>query len=205
MKAKSISTDADIAAAAGLSAESHRRLRKQQAFLPARNTRDFETRIKWVTQKGAVMGLYEGADLAAFMGAFPLQNFRSAGPGTVGPDWCNAAATRVDAAICYPELYRQLAPRLIAMGCRIHAFSIYASETDGLRAMELTGFGHIVLDAASPTEELRRSLTPGARDVEVRRAEPGEAPELAGMNEALADHIRSAPVLMPGALGAGAS
>ena len=197
MTVKTISAATDIAAAAALSVGAHEHLRSELPFLPARSTADFVPRIAWMTQNGTVLGRFEGTQLAAFLGAFPLADFRHAGPGSVSPDWCHGSGSGTDVASTYRQLYRALAPHLIAQGCRIHAFSFYASECQAIAAMGLTGFGHIVMDAGRPTAELLTELPAGPVDIDTYRAGPQDAVELAELDAALAAHIAAPPVFMP--------
>jgi ribosomal protein S18 acetylase RimI-like enzyme len=197
MTLKAINSPEDIAIAAGLTTLSHERLRSKLPFLPARSEGDFVPRIEWVTQKGIVMGLFEAGRLTAFLGAFTIANFRNAGPGGFGPDWCHGAAPGTDVARAYRRLYRELAPRLISLGCPIHSFAFYASETEAVNAMELTGFGCIVMDAARPTAELLAELPTGPAGVEIVRARSQDAKELSRLDSALAAHLATAPVFFP--------
>ena len=197
MTLKAITSSDDIASAARLSARSHERLRSKHPFLPTRSEGDFVPRIEWMTRKGIVIGLFETGRLTAYLGAFPIEIFRNAGLGSFGPDWCHGAAPGTDLTRTYRQLYRELAPRLISLGCRIHSFAVYASESEIVNALELTGFGRIVMDAARSTTDLLAELQIGPADVEISRASPQDAPELSRLDSALAAHIAAAPVLMP--------
>jgi hypothetical protein len=198
MKLGTVKSYGEVRRAAGLSAASHARLRAELPFLPTRSEEDFAGGIEELSRKGIVMGLYESNTMIAFLGAFAVDNFRNAGPGAFGPDWCHGVASGADERFAYPRLYRELSRRLISSGSRIHAFAFYATDRDALDAMVLTGFGRIVLDAARPTGELLAQLRNSTRaDVEIQRAEPRDALELARLNAELARHIGEAPVFMP--------
>ena len=205
MPLKTLTSPDEIASAARLSTLSHERLRSKLPFLPARSEGDFIPRIEWMTQNGIVIGLFDTGELRAFLGAFPLENFRNAGPGSFGPDWCHGAAPGMDLTRTYRRLYRELAPHLISLGCRIHAFALYASDGEMVKAMELTGFGRIVMDAARSTADLLANLHPSPNDVEISRAGPQDAPELSRLDSALADHLAASPVLMPNTRGTDAA
>jgi ribosomal protein S18 acetylase RimI-like enzyme len=201
MTLKAITSPDDIASAARLSKRSHERLRSRHPFLPTRSEGDFIPRIEWVTRKGIVIGLFETARLMAYLGAFPMENFRNAGPGSFGPDWCHAAARETDLTRTYRRLYRELAPRLISLGCRIHSFAVYSSESEIVNALELTGFGRIVMDAAGSTADLLTDLHIDPADCEISRSSPQDAPELSRLDSELAAHLAAAPVLMPNTRG----
>ena len=205
MTSKTISRAAEIAAAAALAVSAHERLRAELPFLPVRSAADFVPRITYMAQHGIVLGLFEDTQLTAFLGAFRVDDFRNAGPGSVGPDWCHGILPGIDVALTYRRLYRALAPQLIAMGCRIQAFSFYASERQALAAMGLTGFGCIVMDAGRPTAELLAELPVGPVDLDIRRAGVQDAVALAELDAALAAHIAAAPVLMPNPRGRSAA
>ena len=205
MRCKELSSAADIASAAGLSVRAHEGLRARLPFLPVRSEDDLRPRIEWMTRKGVVLGLFDAARLQAFLGAFPIENFRNAGAGSVGPDWCHGASRGIGLGEACRLLYRELAPRLLSLGCPIHAFSFYDSESEAVDAMELTGFGCVVLDAARPTAELLEELPSVSGGVAVRRAGPEDATELARLDAGLAAHIAASPVSMPNTRGRGAA
>ena len=197
MTLRKVTSPSETASAAKLSTLSHERLRSLFPFLPARSEDDFVPRIEWVRRKGVIIGLFEAGELKAYLGAFPIDNFRNAGPGSFGPDWCHGAAPGKDLARTYRRLYREIALRLISLSCRIHSFAFYASESEIVNAMGLTGFGRIVMDAARSTADLLAELQTGPADVEISRASPKDTPELSRLDFALAAHIAAAPVLMP--------
>lgn len=197
MTLKAITSPDDIASAAMLSNRSYERLRSKLPFLRTLSEGDFVPRIEWITRKGIVMGLIETRRLTAYLGAFPIENFRNARRGSFGPDWCHGTAPGMDLGRTYRQLYRELAPQLISLGCRIHSFAFYASESEIVNAMELTGFGRIVMDAVRPTADLIAELQTDPVDVEISRASPQDAQELSRLNSALAAHLAAAPVLMP--------
>jgi GNAT superfamily N-acetyltransferase len=201
--------DADGArAAAELAAAEHARLRAALGFMPGRDGSSFTPRIEWMTRNGVVLGLYEGASLLAFLGGFILEDYRNLGKGAFCPDWCHGAAPIARAFEAYRALYRELAPRFIEMGTRVHAACAYSTDAAACEALSLTGFGRIVMDAARPTAELASELA-GARPVGpegsaaslggyvVRAALPADAAALAGLDAMLASHIAASPVLMP--------
>ena len=194
-----------IDAAAALSLRSHAGLRHALPFLPSRSVDDLAGRLQWMREKGELVGLFDGTELVAFLGAFPVDNFRNAGRGAFGPDWCSGFAPDADPARALPLLYRDLAPRLVARDCRIHAFALYASERVALQALHLAGFGRIVMDAARPTAEMLGDLEdagPGSPSgIDVTPAQPADADELARLEADLAAHIAAPPVLMPNTVG----
>jgi GNAT superfamily N-acetyltransferase len=187
----------DVDAAAVLALRAHAQLRVRLPWLPARVSADFAARIGWVTRHGVVVGMYAGRELTAFLGAFAVDDFRHAGPGSVGPEWCHGFAAGVDVAAACRQLYRHLAPALIARGCPIHAFSFYASAAPAVEAMGLTGFGRIAMDAACPTADLLQTLAAAGGPAAIRRATADDAAALAALDVQLAAHLSAAPVLMP--------
>jgi GNAT superfamily N-acetyltransferase len=189
----------ELHAAAEIAALCHGRLRKRLPFLPERSAERFFWKIEWMAKNGVVLGLWRGGTLAAYLGGFLLENFRNAGPGCFSPDWSNGAADPETAFDDYRALYREIAPRWIAMGARIHSIMAYASEAGALEALSLTGFGRIVMDAAAPAAGLleRTGGGPLAAGIAIRRAEERDAEDLARLNAELAGHIGASPVLMP--------
>jgi ribosomal protein S18 acetylase RimI-like enzyme len=194
-----LSSEADHRAAAALAAGAHAALRARRPFLPARESLHFLPRIAWVAERGPVLGAWEGGELAAFLGGFRLDNYRNEGPGTLAPDWCHGVAAGVEEVAAIRELYRELAPRWLRLAGRIHAICTYDGEEGVHRALELTGFGRFVLDAARPARELRELLgTPRtAAAFSVRRAGPQDAEALARLDTGLAAHIAASPIYMP--------
>lgn len=205
MKLREVTSHTEIASAAKLSTQSHGRLRSLFPFLPSRSEDDFMPRIEWVRRKGVIIGLFEAGELKAYLGAFPIDNLRNAGPGSFGPDWCHGATPGTDLTHTYRLLYRELAPQLISLGCLIHSFSFYASESEIINAMELTGFGCIVMDAARATKELLIELPSDPVEIEIVRARPQDAVELSRLDFDLAAHIAKTPVLMPNPRSKGSS
>jgi GNAT superfamily N-acetyltransferase len=187
----------------------HRALRSELPFLPGRAPGDFLPRLRWLGENGVLLGLFEpGGRLRAYLGGFLIEDFRNAGPGAYAPDWGLGAAGSGGAGFDDLRLlYREAIPRYLELGARLHAVSIYASARDLLRAFALCGFGTIVLDAARPSPELSAELGDAGADPgapAIRRAAPGDAPALARLGAALADHIGSPPVCMPRTRGEGA-
>lgn len=205
LEAGVLSDSSHVVPAASLSLASHQQLRAGLPFLPERARNEFASRIEWMVREGVLVGLFAEGKLAAYLGAFPIDHFRNAGAGAFGPDWCHGFAPDVDPAHAWPRLYRELAPRLIERGCRIHCFALYSAETAALQAMHLTGFGRIVMDAARPTSELADELRGQAAGLDITRAVPGDAPRLADLESKLAAHIAAPPVLMPNAGGRSAA
>lgn len=197
MEFKTLSSSNDIAAAARLAALSYEHLQFRLPFLPARTEKDFAHRIERISGRGVVLGIFETDKLTAYLGALPVDNFRNSGPGYFGPDWCHGTITEADPASTIRQLYRELAPRLISLGARIHAFGFYDSDSEMLHAMALTGFGRIVIDAARPTKVLLDVLQHKSNGIEIYRAGTRDAQTLSRLEAVLAKHIESAPVFMP--------
>lgn len=197
---------ADTAAAAAIAAACHGRLRVTAPFLPARAADDYVGKVRWLAENGVALGLWRGGRLAAFMGGLLVDDFRNAGPGCYAPEWAHGAGDPASSFDDYRALYREIAPRWIEGGARIHALSLFASEAPAGEALSLTGFGRIVLDAAAPTTEVaQRSGARGpVRGASVRRAVEGDAEALAVMNARLAEHVGASPVFFPDPRGAGA-
>lgn len=196
----------ELRGAARIAALAHARLRAALPFLPARDAEHFFWKVKWMAERGVVLGLRRNGGLAAFMGGFPLDDFRNAGPGCYSPDWGSGAADAASAPADYRALYREIAPEWIRMGARIHALSLYSSEAGALETLSLTGFGRIVMDAARPAGDIAAPSADGADPgaTAFRRAEPKDADALAGLSAGLAAHIGASPVLMPETRGPGA-
>lgn len=194
---------ADLHAAAYLAALQHAALRARRPFLPARDAAHFLPKIGWVADRGPVLGLWEGAELAAFLGGFPLEDYRNEGPATLAPDWCHGIAPGVDACAAIRALYREIAPLWLAQAGRIQAVCLYDGEDGALEGLGLTGFGRFLMDAARPTRELLQGCPDGrARPgCAVRRARSEDAEVLAALSAALAAHIAAPPIFMPNTRG----
>jgi GNAT superfamily N-acetyltransferase len=207
MEIKIIAGVDGIAAAAALAAVEHARLRAALPFMPGRCAADLAPRIEWMTRNGGVLGLFDGAELRAFLGGFVIEEYRNLGKGAFCPDWCHGSDLGERAFHAYRELYRELAPRWIAQGAPIHSVAAYSTDAAALEALSLTGFGRIVMDAARPTDELARELAIDAArcgvEVPLRAALPADAAELAALDAQLARHIAASPVLMPRTHGSG--
>jgi GNAT superfamily N-acetyltransferase len=218
-----ISSDADIRAAAALAFSEHARSVAQLPFLPARTLADYEGRIEWMVREGSVYALAEGGEMAAFLGAFTVEDFRNEGPAAYSPDWCMGFAegpgarggmdasgaaftTRATRALLRAFLSEAEGAALSA-----HGASVFASRPEVREAFSLSGYGGIVLDAARPAEALSLALserrgrareeTPRSPEIAIRRATTADAEALSELDGKLGAHIRSAPVLMPGAHG----
>jgi GNAT superfamily N-acetyltransferase len=193
----------DISSAAELSLRMHESLRLNLPFLPPRRAEDLAQRLHWILDNGKLLGLFDGPELAAFLGGFRLDDFRNAGPGFYSPDWCHGHAAGIPAAEAYRPLYRELATVALSLGCRIHALSVYASELETTEVFSLSGFGRIVLDAALPAVALAKRLVPERQlPINIRRATPVDAATLSNLQAELAAHIGASPILMPNARGA---
>lgn len=208
---KQVQTDAEFTAAALLSHAAHRRLVAQMPWLPGRSPQELRARIAACAGHGTVLGRFEGDELIAFLGAFHLTDFRNAGAGCYGPDWCQGVTESADAAAEIRGLYRELAPGLLDAGLRIHAFGAYATEPEIQQTLTELGFGTIVIDAAVPVDELTArpdgmagATGAGAR-VAIRRAGEPDAEAIAGLNEHLARHIGDSPIFFPDARGMSAA
>jgi GNAT superfamily N-acetyltransferase len=209
MDIKIIESVGEIAAAAALAAAEHDRMRAALPFMPGRGAADLAPRIEWMTRNGEVLGLFDGADLRAFLGGFIIEEYRNLGKGAFCPDWCHGSALGERAFHAYRALYRELAPRWIARGAPIHSVAAYSTDAAALEALSLSGFGRIVMDAARPTEELALELareaaeSRGGAEVPLRAALPSDAAALAALDVELARHIAASPVLMPRTHGSG--
>lgn len=210
-----IKSDADIRAVASLAFAEHTRSVTQLPFLPARNLADFEARLDWMVREGSVYAVIEGGSMTAFLGGFTVADFRNEGPGAYSPDWCMGFADGLSASDAVGAtgvtrttraLIRAFLSEAEDEGLQAHGVSVLASRPEVREAFSLSGYGGIVLDAARPAEELARALAArggASRAIEtsVRRATIADAEALAALDGQLGAHIRSAPVLMPGAHG----
>jgi GNAT superfamily N-acetyltransferase len=200
-----IDDDILLGEAAELAAQGHARLRSSLPFLPPHGAGDFAPRIGWISRESAVLGLYRGGRLEAFMGGFIIEDFRNAGAGAYCPDWCHgsrADASGEDSFDAYRALYRELGPIWRGRGASIHAVGAYANDATAMEALSMTGFGRIVLDAARPAADLAASASATAAPAQapgaaIRRALPSDAAALAGLQARLALHIAASPVFMP--------
>jgi len=220
-----IESDAAIRASAALAFAEHARSVALLPFLPARNLADYEDRLGWMVREGSVYALADGGAMAAFLGAFTVADFRNEGPGAYSPEWCMGFAEgpgtseSSGAARATGALLRAFLSEAEGAGLQAHAASVFASRPEVREAFSLSGYGGIVLDAARATEDLSRALAArregspetGFRDgasrapeTSIRRATASDAEALAALDGRLGAHIRSAPVLMPGAHGSSA-
>lgn len=195
--------DEDVAAAATIAARCHARLRAGAPHLPDRRPEDYVGKIRWLTDNGVVLGLWQDGRLSAFLGGFLIEDFRNAGPACFAPDWAHGAEAAEATFGSLRALYRAIAPRWIELGGRIHALGVRASEADAIEALSLCGFGRIMVDAAAPTSQVaaRTAGHPAPADVSIRRAVADDAEALAAMNARLAEHIAASPILLPDARG----
>lgn len=203
MECRRITSETDITAASLLAAAAHERLLHEIGILPPRSAPDFAGRLHYVAGNGAIVGQFADSRLTGFLGAISIPDFRNAGPGSYGPDWCHGFAAAADEQASIRALYRELAPQLLEQGMRIHAFSFYALEQRAIAAMHGLGFGEIVIDAVAAASALVGLGDPSPPHT-VRRAEPSDSEALAELNEALAHHIGSSPIFLPDARGMGA-
>jgi GNAT superfamily N-acetyltransferase len=197
MDYRTVTAEADIAAAGVLALRQHERLREVLGFLPERTDAQLAARIARAVDRGTVVGAYVGDQLVAFLGAFHIPNYRNAGEGAYGPDWCHGFAESLDPASTLRELYRELASALVAQGVRIHSFGFYASERERLETMYAMGFGQMVVDAAIGTEDLAEALSDVSTETQLRRAEQSDAQALSRLNHELARHIGASPIFLP--------
>ena len=186
--------------AAGLAQINHAQLRTQLQFLPARTAEDFIPRLDWIIGEGRVFGLFENRVMRAFMGSFPIKNFRNEGSGSLTPDWCFYTEPGAIGRLQFSALFRTMLNDVLEQGVRMHAFGVYSSRRDIAEILDLFAYGRIVMDAAVPTADLEATLngTVGPdRSVEVTTAHDGDAGVLAELDAELAAHIGRLPVLMP--------
>lgn len=166
--------------------------------------------------------------MTAFLGGFTVSDFRNEGPGAYSPDWCMGFADGLSASDAVGAtgvtrttraLIRAFLSEAEDEGLQAHGVSVLASRPEVREAFSLSGYGGIVLDAARSTEDLSRALAARrgsprgmdwrdgdsrAPETSIRRATASDAEDLAALDGRLGAHIRSAPVLMPGAHGSSA-
>ncbi len=189
-----------LRATAELAAARHPGLKASLPFLPARDSSYFLPKLRWVAERGKLLGLREGSRLVAYSGSFGIPGFRNVGAAGYSPEWCHGRVDDLDAYRAYSALYREQLAHWHGLGARVHAVSVYASEPAAETALALLGFGRIVMDAANPASVLPEPG--GAPDgLKIRRAHPGDGGRLCSLNAALAGHIRAEPVCMPLARG----
>lgn len=190
--------------------DAHRRLRERRAFLPERRLEDFAHRIGRLIEAGVVRTAEDDGRLIGYLGMVVLDDFRNAGPGAYAPDWAVAVdhdPSSRDRRTLLRRLYRDVAMELVDRGLRLHALSIYACDQVLISAMEATGFGRIVADAAVSLEDLGRRLADAGTDagdgvaVRLVRADAAHAADLESLNRRLAEHIAASPVFLPDSTG----
>jgi len=197
----------DIHEAAELSCSEYTALRESMPFLPARSTSDFYPRLQWISENGYLLALNDGSRMTAFLGWFPIDNFRNAGPGAFSPDWAHGISDRSQAFRNMRILYREAAARHVEKNIRLHAAAVYATQIPEFEALGLTGFGRIVMDAARPVDDLSRDVNLACTrsfnsgDITLRRAGPEDGEILSNLNARLAEHIGDSPVFMPDTCG----
>jgi GNAT superfamily N-acetyltransferase len=194
-------TESTAEDAGALAFEHHRSLRGQHPWLPEKSAEAFFPRIHWMVQNGKVHSLWEGKALAAFLGWFPIDDFRNEGLGAYSPDWCVGAADAPNAGLRLRILIRQVLGELKRKGIGLHAASVHANLEDFRLAFDLSGYGRIVMDAGRPANELLKAMEargPANTGLRIRRADASDAAALAALDRELARHIAEPPVLMPG-------
>lgn len=197
-----------IRQAAEIACSAHNGLTALYPWLPPRSAEDYVPRIEWMTREGRVYALSGGERLVAFLGWFPLENFRNAGPGALTPDWCLGVAPGTEpepGCRMLRDLLRTALGDIRDRGIFIHAAGVPAHCSDWLEAFGLTGYGRIVLDAARPGTELAGELSCGEGSLTVRKARMEDAESLATLDRKLADHVAAPPVLMPDTRGSTAA
>jgi GNAT superfamily N-acetyltransferase len=106
--------------------------------------------------------------------------------GAYVPEWGRSGA----GTGCAADLYAAAAAGWVAAGRRTHAVTLWAHEVEAEAAWHTLGFGRVVVDAV-------RGLEPPARrgrGVAVRPASRADASILAGLEQALWEHLAGAPV-----------
>jgi hypothetical protein len=182
---------ARIREASFIALENHRELRRSLPWLPERSVDDFEPRIGWMTKEGSVYGLEEAGSLKAFLGWFPLEDFRNLGAGALTPDWCLGVAEKRDPrniSRCLSPLFRRLLDDLAAAGIPVHGIGIPASAATLLDECSMLAYGRIVLDAARPARDLLAELDASGR----------ESPEFSVGRRATGAALRKATKADPG-------
>lgn len=222
-----IQDTARIAEASTIALENHARLRGLYPWLPEIKIDEFIERIEGMTREGSVYALVDGTAMRAFLGWFTIDDFRNLGPGALTPDWCfgvtgdaggasgwlertagsglerglERASDSRESSRAVSRLMSPLVRRLIsdikAAGLWIHAVGVPAISTAFLEEFSMLSYGRIVLDAARPAEELLVLPCAEPDGFIVRPARGDDAGELADLDERLARHVGSPPVLMP--------
>lgn len=194
MQPRSVSTPAQVAAAAALAHRAHEGLRRQLAYLPRRDPGSYADRLTWLADHGRIVGLFSHDRLDAFLGGFVLGDFRHCGPGAFCPDWAHGTtASGPQATWQYRVLYRELAASWFDQGVRTHAVAAYVTADAALNALALTGFGRIMVDAARPQTDLQAALDHTTL-AGTRRATAADAEALARLEQHLVAHLARAPV-----------
>jgi predicted acetyltransferase len=198
---KTLLTEATAEKAGILAFEHHRCLRALHPWLPEKSADEFVSRILWMIRNGGgVHAAWEGEDLRAFLGWFPLDDYRNEGKCSFTPDWCVGAVESVNAIQRLRILLREVLGELYGKGIRIHGVAVPAHRDDLRLAFDLSGYGRIVMDAARPTHGLLAALNaagPVDSGLVIRRAGLDDAADLAAFDRELARHIAAPPVLMP--------
>jgi ribosomal protein S18 acetylase RimI-like enzyme len=204
-----MTNDEQIRQAADMTLSIHRELLVRSPWLPEKTLADYLPRLEWMMREGSVFGLFDKDCLSAFMGWFPLENFRNAGPGALTPDWCfgthpGIAPSGTRSSGLMTPLIKTVLADLKTRGFSLHGVGIPAHREELRELFSLTGYGHIVLDAARPRKELltllegeHPDLNPPGSPVLLRVARPGDGSRLAELDGKLAAHIGASPVLMP--------
>jgi len=144
-----------------------------------------------VEEEQAGAAAFRNGRLAGFLAAWHVPSLHGV-PSIFSPEWAHAAHDEQPARV-YQALYRHLARSWVDDGYGTHFISLLPDEVDALRLWSWLGFGLFEIDAVRGLEPLPE---PGI-DVVIREAHAGDLQVVHALDQALWQHVRSAPVYLP--------
>ncbi len=152
-------------------------------------------RIAGLVDRGPGVAAFDGKKLVGFLGALPIGSFAGRS-SMLSPEWGNGMALGIEpdaARRVFETLYSQAAREWTTREVETHLLCLLANDAATFETVSWLGFGRVVCDAV-------RSLAPVAQTqgtCSVRRASPGDAGFVFGLDCRLHRHLESSPILLP--------
>lgn len=155
-------------------------------------TADIADRLAGFVAGHSGLAAVRDGQLVGFLASTTIDDFRGTGRRAgYCPVWAHAAAG--DRERIYHLLYRAASRQWTEAGCRAHAITLLAHDSDAMRAWSWNGFGITVIDAIRAIGDPDAAPVAG---VAVRRAEPTDLDTVVELEAEHWRHYAQPPILM---------
>ena len=177
--------------AAALVCSRYKDLREGDSLLPyqyqePKNIQPLLNNIMMADVPG-VAAIQDG-QLAGFLTGWLMPEFRGK-RSVYRPEWANAARVENSRTI-YEEMYRQIAADWVGEKYVAHYISIFAIDSEAIRACQWLGFGMLGIDAFRGLRPIKETN----EQIDVRRAGIQDVDKVFGLHTELVEYMKNSPV-----------